>query len=181
MDTGKYFIAIVLPSPYQHQVMAMKEYVRDHFGSKAALRSPAHITLHMPFEYKLKKEDLLLDTLHSFKFAQPVDVELRDFNCFEPRVVYVDVIPNPLLDRLQRELVNHVKSELYLMNEAENKRGFHPHATIAFRDLNREKFRAAWEHYQKQHYSAHFVATSFHLLKHSPGKWEVFREFNFTS
>jgi 2'-5' RNA ligase len=180
MDLGKYFMALVLPEPLQNQVMTLKHYVRDHFDSKAALRSPAHITLHMPFEWKLKKEELLTETLHKFKFPTPVHVQLRNFNCFEPRVVYVDVLPCAELRDLQKALVTHVRQNLGLMNEAENVRGFHPHATIAFRDLNKEKFRQTWEHFKTQKFEGHFTTSKFQLLKHSPGKWEVFEEFIFS-
>jgi 2'-5' RNA ligase len=180
MEIGKYFLAIVLPSPSQNEVMALKEYVREHFDSKAALRSPAHITLHMPFEWKLKKEDLLIETLHNFHFSEPVQIELKNFDHFEDRVIYVDVVPNQQLDNLQRSLVLHVKQNLGLTNEADNRRGFHPHATIAFRDLNKAKFREAWAHFQHQTYHAIFETKTFHLLKHTPGRWEVFKEFNFT-
>jgi len=181
MSIEKYFLAIVLPDPYQNQVMALKEYVREHFESKAALRSPAHITLHMPFDWKDSKEELLLHTLQAFKFRTPVSIELNNFGCFEPRVVYVDVTSNEHLSQLQKELVQHVKQNLGLMNEAENMRGFHPHATIAFRDLSKEKFRQAWEYFKDEKYQGIFTSSEFHLLKHSPGKWEVFKEFNFVA
>lgn len=180
MDAGKYFLAIVLPSPSQREVMAFKEYVKEHFDSKAALRSPAHITLHMPFEWKLKKEEVLIETLHNFHFPQSVQVELKNFNHFEDRVVYVDVVANPLLEQLQKSLVTHVKQNLGLTNEAYNRRGFHPHATIAFRDLNKARFREAWAHFQTQTYHAKFSTSAFHLLKHTPGRWDVFKEFTFT-
>lgn len=179
MDTGKYFLAIVLPPPAQNEIMAFKEYVREHFQSKAALRSPAHITLHMPFEWKLKREEELIRTLHNFTFPEKVSIELRNFNCFEPRVVYVDVNANAALADLQQKLVQHVKQNLCLMNEAGNKRGFHPHVTIAFRDLGKTKFREAWAHFKTQAYQAGFSTSCFHLLKHAPGSWHVYKEFNF--
>lgn len=179
MDVDKYFLAIVLPEPYQSRVMALKQYVKDHFNSKAALRSPAHITLHMPFEWKKKKEDILLQSLEKFRSIAPFRAELRNFSCFEPRVVYVEVVKNTKIEALQTKLVAHVKQNLGLMNEAENMRGFHPHVTIAFRDLNREKFNLAWAHFKEQKFEAAFKVNSFHLLKHCPGKWEVYREFNF--
>jgi len=179
MQVSKFFLAVVLPSPFQEEVMQLKEYVKEHFESKAALRSPAHITLHMPFDWKDSKEELLLQTLQDFKFGTPVNIELNNFGCFEPRVVYVDVTSNEHLSQLQKELVRHVKQNLGLMNEAENMRGFHPHATIAFRDLNKEKFRQAWAHFKDQTYKASFSTNSFHLLKHSPGKWEAYKEFIF--
>lgn len=179
MEVGKYFLAVVLPSPSQREVMAFKEYVKEHFDSKAALRSPAHITLHMPFEWKLKREDILVETLHNFHFSQAVNVELKNFNHFEDRVVYVDVLPNQQLEKLQRSLVLHVKQTLSITNEADNRRGFHPHATIAFRDLNKAKFRETWNYFQDRSYHAQFQTKIFHLLKHSPGRWDVFKEFHF--
>lgn len=177
MPTHKYFIALVIPEPFQSQVMAFKEYVREHFNSKGALRSPAHITLHMPFEWKEEKEEMLIETLQQFKFKPAFQVELKNFACFEPRVVYVDVAKNETLNLLQRDLVKHVKTNLGLMNEAENMRGFHPHATIAFRDLNKAKFQLAWSHFKSQTYNGNFPADRFHLLKHVNEKWEVYKEF----
>ncbi len=179
MVIEKYFIAIVLPEPLQQEVMAFKEYVKDNFNSKGALRSPAHITLHMPFEWKSEKEEFLIKTLSEFKFNEEFKLELKNFSCFEPRVVYVDVVKNDTLNQLQKELVKHVKLNLGLMNEAENMRGFHPHATIAFRDLNKAKFTGAWEHFKTQTYSANFSTKSFHLLKHSQGIWNIYKEFGF--
>ncbi|HXB40835.1 MAG TPA: RNA 2',3'-cyclic phosphodiesterase [Bacteroidia bacterium] len=179
MGIDKYFLAIVLPEPLQQEVMVLKEYVKEHFNSKAALRSPAHITLHMPFEWKSEKEETLIETLQKFKFKETFQIELKNFSCFEPRVVYVDVIKNETLNQLQKELVKHVRLNLNLLNEAQNMRGFHPHATIAFRDLNKNRFNQAWEHFKHQTYNGAFTAGNLHLLKHSPGKWEVYREFPF--
>lgn len=52
MSDALYFIALVLPSPLYEEVTRLKEYFRDRYNSKAALRSPPHITLHMPFKWK---------------------------------------------------------------------------------------------------------------------------------
>ena len=179
MEVNKYFFALVLPEPLQAEVMALKEHVKDNFNSKGALRSPAHITLHMPFEWKSAKEEFLIEKLTEFKFSKDIHIKLKDFSCFEPRVIYVDVASNETLAQLQKELVKHVKQNLGLMNEAQNMRGFHPHATIAFRDLKKADFNLAWEHFKSQSYSGTFTANSFHLLKHSQGKWHNYREFGF--
>ena len=62
-DKNRYFIGIVPPFPIFEQVLEVKHYFRDHFQSKAALQSPPHITLHMPFDWKDKKEAELIDSL----------------------------------------------------------------------------------------------------------------------
>jgi len=177
MSVDKYFLAIVIPEPFQSQLMTFKEYVKENYNSKGALRSPAHITLHMPFEWKTEKEGGLIETLGKFSFNEGISIHLKDFSCFEPRVVFADVIKTEPLNLMQKALVKHVKQNLGLMNEAENMRGFHPHVTIAFRDLKKPQFYQALEHFKSQTYSASFEVKSFHLLKHSPGKWEVYHEF----
>ncbi len=177
MDKAKYFLAIVIPGPFQQEIMEFKQHVCNNFGSKAALRSPAHITLHMPFEWKEEKEERLIKTLEEFSFTPSISIQLREFSCFAPRVVFVDVVANETLNRLQKELVRFVMQNLNILNEADNRRGFHPHATIAFRDLNKDRFAKAWEYFKDKNYNASFNADSFHLLKHSPGKWETYRTF----
>ena|ERR1700758_269030 len=180
MEVEKYFLAIVIPEPFQSEIWKMKEYVAQNFKSKGALRSPAHITLHLPFRWRKDKEDVLLEKLSRFKFNQPLTVKLKDFSVFEPKVLFVDIEPNELLNQLQKEVVKFVKENLNLFNEVGNRRGFHPHATIAFRDLKKEQFRLAREYFNGQSYKAEFTATTFCILKYGPGKWEVYKELDFT-
>jgi len=179
MSADKYFLAIVPPEPLQSQLMSLKEHVREHYGSKGALRSPAHITLHMPFEWKTEKEDRLIESLENFTFAPSFMIRLHNFSSFEPRVIFVDVIKNETLCDLQKELVKHVKKDLHIFNEANNMRGFHPHITIAFRDLKKDRFYDAITYFKTQSFEADLEIKTFHLLKHSPGKWEIYREFSF--
>src|SRR5438105_1617865 len=100
MNIGKYFIAIVIPEPFQSDIMALKQLVSENFNSKGALRSPAHITLHMPFEWKEEKENVLIEKLQGFRFNQRLSVQLKKISAFEPRVIFVDVIPDPALTEL---------------------------------------------------------------------------------
>jgi 2'-5' RNA ligase len=180
MEFEKYFLAIIIPEPFQSEIMKMKEYVAGNFKSKGALRSPPHITLHLPFRWKPEKESILLETLSLLKFNAQIHIKLNGFSSFEPRVLFVDVEKNEALNELQKGVVKHVKENLNLFNEVGNRRGFHPHVTIAFRDLKKEQFRSALDHFKNQTYAADFITTKFCLLKYGPGKWEVYKEFDFT-
>lgn len=64
--TNRYFIAIIPPSPIESDVLALKNFFKEKYNSKASLNSPPHITLHMPFLWKEKKEEELNDALRSF-------------------------------------------------------------------------------------------------------------------
>ena len=44
-----YFIALVLPTEINDEILKWKLFMKDHFNCLVALRSPAHITLVPPF------------------------------------------------------------------------------------------------------------------------------------
>lgn len=175
----KYFIAIVPPEPLQSKIQSLKQVIYETYGTKGALRSPAHITLHMPFSWEEHKEDKLIQYLQDFRFPASFTLQLDGYNCFEPRVVFIQVEQNVFLTKLQKQLVSYAKSNLQLFNQADDMRGFHPHVTVAFRDLKKPVFYRIWEDYQHQSFNADFECLSFCLLKHEEQKWHVFKEFTF--
>jgi 2'-5' RNA ligase len=173
----KYFIAILLPQRVLEQVEAFKLELLQQFNLKGALRSPAHITLHRPFEWKEEKEEQLIDTLSEFKFEAGFDIVLKDFNCFEPRVIFVDVMRNESLNELHTQLKYFAQEKLRLFNEVEDMRGFHPHVTVAFRDLKKNRFAEIWGHFVQRQYNASFAYEGITLLKLEK-KWEPYQHFS---
>lgn len=178
MDS-KYFIAIVPPEPLLSQIQSLKQSVHKNYGSKGALRSPAHITLHMPFSWGDHKEQKLIDCLSAFKYSQSFMISLADFSCFEPRVIFIDVKQEEHLSELQKNMVRHVKTNLQLFNQSDDMRGFHPHITIAFRDLKKQMFYNIWQEYKDKQFSESFMCRSFSLLKQTATGWEVYKTFEF--
>ncbi|MCU0361520.1 MAG: 2'-5' RNA ligase family protein, partial [Bacteroidia bacterium] len=173
----KYFIAIVLPEPIQGKIENIKHTLFQKHGLKGALRSPAHITLHRPFEWREEKEKNLIDALKGFNPGGAFDLRLHNFGFFEPRVIYADVVPNGSLNILYNNLLRFAKRELKLFNEAEDMRGFHPHVTIAFRDLKKPLFYELREQFVKETIDENFQCHTFSLLKLHE-KWEVLHNFN---
>ena len=85
-----YFIAIVPPSPVYEKANELKVYFSDKYHSKASLNSPPHITLHMPFQWKEKKEAELTEALDNFSKKQnPFYLKLKNFSCFSPKVIFL--------------------------------------------------------------------------------------------
>jgi 2'-5' RNA ligase len=178
--TQLYFIALIPPFPVRDEVQTFKEYFRDHFHSKAALKSPPHITLHMPFEWKESKEEKLITALHEFSTGRKeFPVAVYNFSCFEPRVIYIDIKPSELLASLQTELHRFCKINLNLFNARYRDLPFHPHLTLAFRDLKKEEFAKAWAEFREKKYSADFLVNNICLLKHNGNQWIPYREFRF--
>lgn len=175
----KYFIAIVPPDPLLSEIQNVKQSIFDDYKSKGALRSPGHITLHMPFSFDESKEGKLIECLSDFQFNTSFPVSLKNYNCFEPRVIFINVQENIELFDLQKQLVSHVKRNLQLFNQSDDMRGFHPHVTIAFRDLKKQVFYKAWDEYKIKSFSAEFICNSFSLLKHQKDEWVVLTKFDF--
>lgn len=173
----KYFIAVVLPEPCFSRVELLKQDLQLQYGLRGALRSPAHITLHRPFVWKAEKENILLETLNRFEGAKPFELHLNGFDFFEPRVVFVNVAPNEALQTLYTNLKIYAKRELKLLNEWEDLRGFHPHVTIANRDLKKSMFYALKGEFTGRSFEAHFLCNSFCLLRLEK-TWEVLHRFN---
>ena len=178
--TQLYFIALIPPSPIFEEALSLKEYLHDQYGCKAALNSPPHITLHMPFQWKEKKEGKLTEALEKFSIGKRTfQVSFRDFSCFAPKVIYIDVKPCELLDTLQHDLHRFCKTKLNLFNAQYRDLPFHPHVTLAFRDLKKDMFLRAWEEFQSKKFAGDFSVDKITLLKHDGKKWQRFREFGF--
>ncbi len=172
MDSKKYFIGIVVPEPVFEKVEGIKQQLFEKHGLKGALRSPAHITLHRPFEWKEDKEEALIHKLRNFSFVKKFEIQLQNFDFFEPKVIFVDVLPNNGLLELHDSLKNFAKKELKLFNEVEDIRGFHPHVTVALRDLKKPKFYTLKKEFEAKTFSETFSFSDISLLKLEK-KWQV--------
>ncbi len=177
---NRYFIAIVPPSPVFEEVLALKNYFKEKYESKAALNSPPHITLHMPFLWKEKKEDLLISSLQDFAADQkPATIKLSNFSPFPPRVIFINVSANEELNKLQLNLHRFCKAKLNLFNAEYKDIPFHPHLTLAFRDLKKPMFAEAWSEFKDKTFSASFHLDKITLLKHDGKIWQQFSHFHF--
>lgn len=174
----QYFVAVIPPSPAFEEALALKEHFRKTYHSKAALNSPPHITLHMPFMWNEQKEGKLVAKLGEFaRQCGPIKVCLDNFSSFPPRVIFIAVTESDALDDLQRRLHQFFKRELDIFNANYQDRPFHPHLTLAFRDLKKAQYHLAWKEFSEKEYKSEFMADKIALLKHNGKSWDVLKEF----
>ncbi|MEX2234502.1 MAG: 2'-5' RNA ligase family protein [Cyclobacteriaceae bacterium] len=174
----QYFVAIIPPSPVFEEALKLKEYFKEKYGSKAALNSPPHVTLHMPFLWNEKKEKKLITKLQDFsRRCDPLKVCLDNFSSFPPRVIFINVAESDALDELQKRLHRFFKRELDIFNANYKEQPYHPHLTLAFRDLKKAQYHLAWEEFSKKELKAEFMADKIALLKHNGKSWDVLKEF----
>lgn len=177
IDDKLYFIAIVIKRELQDEIIGFKEFVAREFGSKAALRSPPHITLHMPFRKRIKKEQMIISGLQKLSEGHnQFAINLNGFGCFKPRVIFVDVPLNDPLQTLQKSVVEFGRKVLKIDNANYKDKPFHPHITVAFRDLRKAKFATAWSYFREKGFEATYYVESVDLLRHNGKFWDVIHE-----
>ncbi len=175
-----YFVALVPPEPLRDQLTDLKSYFKEKYDSSKALNSPPHITLHMPFKWKEEKENRLAEVLGSFcQTAGSFNLLLNGFGAFAPRVIFIEPAENQALREMQKNLTKAMRLGLNIYNAEYKNRGFHPHLTLAFRDLKKQQFVEAWEEFQGRSFEADFTVSNISLLKHNGKLWEIFRDFPF--
>ena len=165
-----YFVGIVAPDLINSQVLQWKNYMLQHFSCKVALRSPAHITLIPPFNLeKSKEQQLTIDMITFADGRQPFEIRLQNFSAFPPRVIFADVEPSTQLKDFQNDFEGYLVNKNYPIKRST--RPFHPHVTIANRDLRKENFYKAYNYFNAISFSAHFTATHIDLLVSEPEGW----------
>jgi len=168
-----YFIALLCPEDINRQVLKWKLWMNENHGCEVALRSPAHITLVPPFWMKPELEDQLSNSLSQFSMNQySFLLQLCNFSHFKPRVIFVDVVPNTQLTGLQNNLFEYLLAKDKYPLEKEE-RSFHPHVTIATRDLYKKSFYEAWDRFKEIKYQAEWRVNNLSLLRHNKKNWDV--------
>lgn len=178
-ERKRYFIAIIPPEPLFSKVENLKKELMLNYHTAAALRSPAHITLHMPFLWSEAKESRLFQVLAQTSKYEPFTVELNGFGAFPPRTLYIQPEHNQALHEFQESITHQTRKQLNLFH-AEHINGFQPHMTIAFRDLKKPDFYKAWEEFKDKPFEDEFTAEGFWLLKHTGKFWIAYKYFAFT-
>ena len=179
-ELNHFLIAIIPPPDIEKDIYILKEHFKTNYNSRASLNSPPHITLHMPFDWRVDKSEEFIERLSQFAVAQHnFTIELTNFGSFPPRVIFVEVGYSPDLIIFQKELHRFCKKEFNLYNAQYRDLPFHPHITLAFRDLKKPEYFKAWEEFEQRTYSASFEAKGFTLLRHDGKQWRPYHEFNF--
>lgn len=169
--TQQYFLAIIPPEPHHSKLMELKQYCQENYQTSGALRSPPHITLHMPFKWPEEKQNQLEHSLQTMLGQQPsVEISVDGFGAFEPRVIFAKIDKSTQLNELYYAVKTAMKN-IQIFNPSYKDRGFTPHLTIAFRDLKKPAFKLGWQYFEAKPFTANFTVPSIWLLKHDGNKW----------
>jgi 2'-5' RNA ligase len=175
-----YFIAILPNQELQKEVTELKKYMAANFQSKAALSSPPHITLYPPFREKEENEMKIINSLSDFATSQnQFELKLNGFGCFKPRTIFIKPEENDQMNVMQSNLIQHLKATINL-SDPQNEKPYHPHMTIATRDLEKSLFFKAWNEFQTKEFKREFTVDRISLLKHNGKYWDILNELKFS-
>lgn len=175
-----FFIALLPPEDVTKIARQIQKHCAEVYQSRAALKSPPHITLQAPFKLELSQLPLLEQLLANFAQNNgAIPMILDGFAAFKPRVIYINVLKNTELLTIYRELSNFLEISLNIIDQASKNHPFAPHLTVAFRDLKKSAFHQAWQEFEQKSLHFEFVIPQLTLLKHNGKYWEIYKQFSF--
>jgi 2'-5' RNA ligase len=173
-----FFIALLPPLEVQDYASQVQQVFAERYHSRAALRSPPHVTLQPPFQWQWSAVEQLTRSLHQFASQQcPVPMRLSGFRAFAPRVIYIHVERTSELLALHQAIQGHLEETWDIVDPVGKTRPFAPHLTVGFRDLTKPNFKAAWAEFQNQEVEFTVLISQITLLLHNGQRWEIFQEF----
>lgn len=168
-----YFIAIVLPSHLDEKVLKHKQMMLEKYNCKVGLKSPAHITLVPPFWMEDEKEQQLISDIDSLTHhLHPFPVSTNNFSAFRPKTIFIAVSDNEKLVEVKKATDEVFKNNSFY-NIKIDTRPFHPHITIATRDLFKKSFYEIWPWFEEKKFFEEWAVEGISILKHNKKNWDV--------
>jgi 2'-5' RNA ligase len=123
-----------------------------------------------------KQQELTNDVNHISTNFHPFVITTKNFAAFKPRTIFIDV---PLTDELKslKSAVDTFFSHQYALKT--DSRPFHPHITIATRDLHKISFYDAWPLFENKIFNEKWMAKDLSILKHNKKNWDVIHTSEF--
>jgi 2'-5' RNA ligase len=176
-----YFIALISRRELREKITAIKHDFATRFNSRTALKVYPHITLKAPFKLAASAHNELMKwftDLHVLQ--QSFTVQLKNFDAFNNKknpVIFVRPVITKDLQSLQQQIIASFSSAFPALLHPVDKE-FHPHITVAYRDLTPEMFTKAWSEYQHKTFDASFDVDAVYLLQHDSKKWNIIATHN---
>ena len=166
-----YFIAAVPHEELHQKAKIISKDFAERFNSVKSFENFPHITIIRPFNFDENQEGILVDQFHLMNLkSKPFEVFLKDFGCFSHSKNPVIFIKPESTTELQ-SLYDEVQSNFEFHAQAK----FHPHLTVAYRDLTPENFQKAWAEYQSKTFENSFLVDKICLFKHENKKWNLIK------
>jgi 2'-5' RNA ligase len=174
-----YFLAITPSETVSKKVIEIQQDIASRFQSQASLKIMPHITLKAPFRFPENEHESVLDWFSNLPVSmEPFRIELKNFGAFPNRnkpVLFISPEPGPELMSLQKQIIGSYQESFPLEKMMNYEVDYHPHLTVAFRDLQPASFEQAWAEFKEKEFNESFQVSHFHLLQHQVKQWQIIR------
>lgn len=168
-----YFIAHVLPPHLDGAILLLKQKLHQLYSCSVGLKSPAHITLIAPFWLSPQYEaGLLQDVAQLSQNTNVFPIAAANFSSFGKRTLFIALQPNDDLHSLKAS-ADKVFTTPDRYGIKKETRPFHPHITLATRDLKPAHFDAAWLLFKNKIFEEGWQAAGISVLRHNGKYWDV--------
>ena len=173
-----YLTAILPPPDLSEEIDDIRKELSEKYQVFAALKPPVHITLYRPLDVESKLESHLIKLLKPVSgLHKPFVQELENFDSFNNKTLFVHCIKQPLLNRLQQDIAAVIYKNKIDVPDVKSNNSFHPHITLAYRDVKPEVFIPLWDEFKNRKFKRRFTVDHFTLLKHDGKKWHPLEHF----
>lgn len=180
MEQNLKLIAIIPPPEVYAEVRSLQEYIAHHWGPRHALRTPPHITIIPPIALNSAQTGWLFGMAYAMAGTlTPFQLELNGFDFFKPRVVYIRPIVSEPLQELHEIWQSALLSKMPHILDTYPQRPYHPHLTLAHKDVTRPQFDQMMLYFKNKPFHMHFTVDRFCILTHRDHGWEMEREYYF--
>ena len=174
MNKNSYYIALVPSVKISEEILKFKQAAESKFGTKLALRSPAHVTLVPPF---IANDDELKQVLTILKaqIKQHKELSITIDGCsnFGSHTIYLQVKNNSRINKLFEDLFDLVAK---VVNPA-GYRQFVPHITLANRDIPSQSFSEMLTYFKAFNYQCQTVINQVAIFKLVDQKWQLHKTY----
>ena len=174
LNTQLQLIAIVLPEPLFSFVRDQQNFIAEKWDCRHALRTPPHITIIPPLAITPEEINGLQEIAgevaakcNSFSLA------VKGYGAFKPRVIFIKPeLPPGLSDLYQNWRDALMKTFPHVLGKYPDK-PYHPHITLAHRDVDRKQFDEMWNLYENKKIDISIEINQFCILGHGKNGWEI--------
>ena len=172
-------LAVVLPPELTDKILTLKKEFAEAYQCKAALKPPVHITLYPPYKDCDDHESEVKKVLTKCLGSQEVfDLQIKGFDAFKNNgVIFLDILKSDQLKQLHKGVTTQMTK--LLQPDIKDNQPYHPHITIAFRDIPKDIFPQAVKDYLPRKFEAKFTVDKVCFWRHSGRNWETIGVFPF--
>lgn len=180
MNRNLKLIAIVPPEPVYSEIRKEQEDIASRWGPERALRTPPHITIIPPLLLNADEVGWLYGIAYAIAGTQtPFPIQLKNYSSFKPRVIFISPVVTPELYDLHDIWHQAIITKMPHVLAKYPDKPYHPHLTLAHKDVTHPQFDSMWKHYSNKPYQASFNANRFCILTHTESGWSVEKEYLF--